>query len=58
MNVVISLKMLNFLAFDTSHKSCFLFFVFGVPNAKILAFETPFASALLAHSPVQEIVAI
>ena len=49
--------MLNFLAFDTSHKSCFLF-VFGVPNAKILAFETPFASALLAHSQVQEIVAI
>ena len=50
--------MLNFLAFDTSHKSCFLFFVFGVPNAKILAFETPFASALLAHPQVQEIVAI
>jgi len=38
--------MLNFLAFETSHKSCILFFVFGVPNAKILAFETPFARAL------------
>ena len=37
----------NVLAFDTPHERGFL--VFGVPNAKYLAFGTPDESALICY---------
>ena len=39
----------NFLAFETPHKSCFL--MFGVLNAKNLAFDTPDENVLTILSP-------